>query len=222
MNLEMANNPQFPDPGTVMDHSNYCDWVWSSINITNNGPDTTSVNVKDVGDGFVYYNPSIGWNGYVRSNNGTGWIWDDKFDVKTGNGTYNIPNGETYQIAILGYINKTGTITNTVNQIYQDIYSPDPYPTVQCKPECTTSSMIRLNKEFRSTFNGSALRNANYRDWVYSVHPQPTVALMLLTSYTKLLHQDSLLMEHMLVSKDNGLTWVEMMDLTMLEQVVEH
>ena len=204
-----ANNPEYPNPGNVVDHSNYYSWVWSCINITNNGPDNASVTIKDTGsNGFVYYNPSIGWNGYVRSNNGTGWIWDNNFDVKTGTGTYSISNGETYQVAILGYVNQTGTITNTVTQISQDIYSPEPYPTVSANLHVPSASIIRLNNEFRSTVNGTAISSASYRQWVYSV------------STTTNSGPDSANVRYQItstgftpngtygVSKDNGLTWV--------------
>ena len=201
-------SPQFPDPGTVIDHSNYCDWVWSCINITNDGPDNASVTIEDIGSkGFVYYNPSIGWNGYVRSNNGTGWIWDDNFDVKTGVGTYYIPNGETYQVAILGYANKTGTITNTVNQISQDIYSPDPYPTVSANLEVSPAAVIRMNKEFRSTLNGSPIYDANYRDWVYGVvstiNSGPNAANVIYQITSSGFTPNGIYA----VSTDNGLTW---------------
>ena len=197
-----ADSAEFPDPGPVKDQSNYCDWVWSSINITNNGPDTTSVNVKDVGDGFVYYNPSIGWNGYVRFNNGTGWVWDDKFDVKTGNGTYNIPNGETYQIAILGYVNRTGTIKNEVYQGADAVASADATLNVPA------AAMIRLNQEFRYAYNGSAVRNAYYRDRIYSVtttkNNGPNAANVVYHIISSGFTSDG----KYLVSKDNGATWV--------------
>ena len=204
-----ANNPEYPNPGNVVDHSNYYSWVWSCINITNNGPDNASVTIKDTGsNGFVYYNPSIGWNGYVRYNNGTGWIWDNNFDVKTGTGTYSISNGETFQVAILGYVNQTGTITNTVTQISQDIYSPEPYPTVSANLHVPLASIIRLNNEFRSTVNGAAISSASYRQWVYSVtttiNSGPDSANVRYqfnsTGFTPNGTYG--------VSKDNGLTWV--------------
>ena len=165
-----AHSTEFPNPGNVIYNSNYCNWVWASINMTNNGPDAASITIQDIGSkGFVYYNPIIGWNGYVRFNNGTGWIWDDNFNVKTGVGSYYIPNGETYQVAILGYINQTGNITNTVKEISQDINSPNPYPTVNSTLNVPRAAIIRLKDEFRSTLSGSAIHNANYLDYVYSV-----------------------------------------------------
>ena len=204
-----ANNPEYPNPGNVIDHSNYYSWVWSCINITNNGPDNAMVTIKDTGsNGFVYYNPSIGWNGYVRFNNGTGWVWDNNFDVKTGTGTYSILNGATYQVAILGYVNQTGTITNTVNQISQDIYSPEPYPTVSANLHVPSASIIRLNNEFRSTVNGEAISSASYRQWVYSVTtttnsgPDTANARYQFTS-TGFTPNGTYG-----VSKDNGVTWV--------------
>ena len=165
-----AYNPGFPNPGNITNHSNYCSWVWTNINITNNGPDDTNVTIEDIGSkGFIYYNPTIGWNGYVRFNNGSGWTWDNNFNVTTGLGTYDISSGDTYQIAILGYINQTGNITNTVNEISQDAYSPDPYPSVNATLNVPKAAIIRLKEEFRTSLNGSAIHNLNYLDWVYAV-----------------------------------------------------
>ncbi|WP_048190948.1 chitobiase/beta-hexosaminidase C-terminal domain-containing protein [Methanobacterium sp. SMA-27] len=165
-----AYSQGFPNPGNVTNHSNYCNWVWTTINITNDGPRDTNVTIENIeSNGFIYYNPKIGWNGYVRFNNGSGWTWDNNFNVTTGLGTYDISSGDTYQIAILGYINQTGNITNTVNEISQDAYSPDPYPSANATLNVPKAAIIRLKEEFRTSLNGSAIHNLNYLDWVYAV-----------------------------------------------------
>lgn len=165
-----AYNPGYPNPGNEISQSDYCNWAWNDINITNNGPDDTNVTIADNGSkGFVYYDPSIGWKGYVRFNNGSGWIWDNNFNVTTGLGTYDIANGDSYQIAILGYINQTGNITNTVNEISQDVYTPDPYPSANATLTIPKAAIIKLNEGFRDSLNGSTISDGNYLDWVYAV-----------------------------------------------------
>ena len=153
-----AYNPGYPNPGKDVTHSNYCNWVWNDINLTNNGPDDTNVTIKDNGSkGFIYYDPSIGWTGYVRINNGSGWVWDNNFNVTTGVGTYGIASGDSYQIAILGYINRTGNITNTVTEISQDSSSPDPYPSANATLIIPNAAIIKLKQNFRNSLNGSTL-----------------------------------------------------------------
>ncbi len=165
-----ASSPGYPTPGNVTTKANYCNNIWADIHITNNGPSSANVTIYDNGsNGFVYYNPSIGWTGYVRFNNGTGWTWDQNFNVTTGYGTYNIPSGSTYEIAILGYINQTGTVDNTVSETNQSVYSPNPYPTVNATISVPAAAMIKLKNKFSTTLTGEPITNANYLDWVYSV-----------------------------------------------------
>ena len=204
-----AYSKGFPNPGNLTNHSNYCNWVWTTINITNNGPNDTNVTIENIeSKGFIYYNPTIGWNGYVRFNNGSGWTWDNNFNVTTGLGTYDIANGDTYQVAILGYINHTGNITNTVNEIYQDVYSPDPYPSANSTLNVPKAAIIRLNETFRKSLNGSAIHNLNYLDWVYSISTTTNNG----PDTTNVKYQDIssgfTSNGNYAVSKDGGLTWV--------------
>ena len=98
-----VNKTNFSKPGNVVTQSNYCNWVWTVINIKNNGPDAGNITIKDTGSsGFIYYNPKIKWNGWVLYNDGTGWVKDKNFNITTGMGSYYILAGQTYQIAILG------------------------------------------------------------------------------------------------------------------------
>ena len=208
-NFRDAHSPGYPNPGNTINQANYDNWAWTVINITNNGPDDTNVTIQDNGsNGFVYYNPSIGWKGYVRINNGTGWTWDNNFNVTTGLGTYYLPSGANYQIAILGYMNQTGTVTNTVQEISQDAYTSNPYPSVTTTLTVPPSAIIKLNQEFRTSLTGSPIENATYLDWVYNVitttnnGPNSANVKYQITS-TGLTPNGTYE-----ISTDNGLTWI--------------
>ena len=206
---EFRNSSQnYPNPGNVVDHANYCNWVWLNINVTNNGPDDSSITLHDNGTGFIFYNPQIGWTGWVRFNNGSGWGKDDIFNVKTGTGTYYIPNGATYQIAILGYVNRTGKIFNTAEEISQDTnLETGTYPSVLSSINVPKSSIIRLKQEFRKDLNGTALKEANNHDKIYSIinvqnQGPDSTNTSFQVSPTGLSFENSYA-----VSKDNGVTW---------------
>lgn len=205
--FQSADKDGYPNPGKTINSANYTKWVWTNIIITNNGPDDSKITIKDQGKGFVFYNPQIGWKGWIRFNNGTGWQNDTNFDVKTGTGTYFVPNGSTYQIAILGYVNSTGTIRNDVTEIYQDTSGPDIYPSAFTTLTVPAAAVIRLKGEFRSSLKGSSIKTANYKSWVYSVTsatnqgPDSTNALFKID--TNGLSSDGTYA----VSRDNGKTW---------------
>ncbi len=205
-----AYKPGYPNPGNSINKSNYCNWVWININLTNNGPDDTNVTIKDnASNGLIYYNPSIGWIGYVRFNNGTGWTWDNNFNVTTGLGTYSIPNGATYQIAILGYVNQTGNIINNVTEISQDSYSPDPYPSVNSSLTIPKAAMIKVKQDFRTTLNGSPINTGNYHDWVYAVTTTTNNGPDASNVKYKNTHSGFTPNGVYYVSTDNGITWVK-------------
>jgi uncharacterized repeat protein (TIGR01451 family) len=203
-----AHSPGYPNPGNVINNGSYDNWAWTVITLKNNGPDNASVTIQDIGStGFVYYNPSIGWSGYVRFNNGSGWIWDKNFNVTTGLGTYNLTSGVSYQIAILGYINQTGTISNTVKEISQDVSNPYPYPTVTTTLNVPPAAIIKTNEEFRTSLNGSPTKTSSYLDWVYNVIKTTNTG----PNATNVKYQITLsgLTPNgtYKVSKDNGVTW---------------
>jgi uncharacterized repeat protein (TIGR01451 family) len=206
---EFRNSSQnYPNPGNIVDSANYCNWVWMNIKVTNNGPDDSSVTLHDNGTGYIFYNPQIGWTGWVRFNNGIGWVKDNNFDVKTGTGTYCIPNGATYQIAILGYVNGTGKIFNTAEEISQNTnLETGTYPSVLSSINVSKSSIVRLKQEFRKDINGTALKEATYHDKIYRIitvqnqGPDSTTASFRVDP-TGLIFEDMYA-----VSKDNGVTW---------------
>jgi len=202
-----AGSDGYPNPGKIVNNANYCEWVWTNIIIKNNGPDDSNITIHDQGTGFVFYNAQIGWKGWVRINDGTGWKKDTKFDVKTGTGTYSIPNGSSYQIAILGYVNGTGTIRNDVTEIYQDTQEPTIYPSSSKTLQVPDAAIIRLNGEFRKSLNGSPIKTATYKSWVYSVThavnqgPNNSKAVFRIDTYG--LSTNGIYA----VSRDNGNTW---------------
>jgi uncharacterized repeat protein (TIGR01451 family) len=202
-----AGNDGYPNPGKIITSANYTKWVWTNIIITNNGPNDSNIKIKDQGTGFVFYNPKIGWNGWVRLNSGTGWKKDTNFDVKTGTGTYFIPTGSSYQIAILGYVNRTGTVRNDVTEIYQDTSGPGIYPSTYKTIDVPNAAIIRLKGEFRSSLNGASIGTATYKSWVYSVTcatnqgPNNTKAVFKIDTYGLSTNGTYA------VSRDNGNTW---------------
>ncbi len=205
-----AYNPGYPNPGSEVSQSNYCSWVWNDINITNNGPNDSNITIDDnQSKGFVYYNPSIGWQGYVRFNNGSGWTWDNNFNVTTGIGTYDVISGDSYQIAILGYINQTGTINNTVTEISQDSTSLYPYPSTNATLTIPKAAIIKLKEDFRNSLNGTTISTGNYLDWVYAVttttNNGPDTANVRYQSESGGFTPNGTYY----VSKDNGVTWVK-------------
>jgi uncharacterized repeat protein (TIGR01451 family) len=202
-----AGNDGYPNPGKIVTSANYTKWVWTNIIVTNNGPDDSNITIRDKGTGFVFYNPKIGWNGWVRINDGTGWKKDTTFNVKTGTGTYFIPNGSSYQIAILGYINSTGTIRNDVTETDQDTKGPDIYPSTYITLKVPDAAIIRLNGEFRNSLNGSPVNSSKYKNWIYSVTratnqgPNSTKAVFKIDTYGLTSNGTYA------VSMDNGKTW---------------
>jgi len=202
-----AGSDGYPNPGKVISSANYTKWVWTNIIITNNGPDDSNITIQDHGTGFIFYNPKIGWNGWVRINDGTGWKEDTNFDIKTGTGTYFLQNGSSYQIAILGYVNNTGTIRNDVTETHQDTSGPDVYPSAYTTLEVPDAAIIRLSGEFRSTLNGPSIKSAKYKSWIYSVTcaknqgPNNSKALFRIDTYG--LSPNGTYA----VSRDNGKTW---------------
>ncbi len=203
-----AGSDTYPNPGKVVTKANYTSWVWTNIVIKNNGPDDSNITIKDQGLGFVFYNTKIGWNGWVRINDGTGWKKDNNFDFKTGTGTYWITNGSTLQIAILGYVNQTGTIKNEVKEISQDTNGPNIYPSATKTLNVPDAAIIRLKGEFRSSLNGSPIKNAVYKDWIYSVtkatNQGPNKANVKFKITTSGLTSNGTYA----LSRDNGLTWI--------------
>lgn len=202
-----ADKGSYPNPGKVVYAANYTKWVWTNIIVTNNGPDDSNITIQDQGRGFVFYNPKIGWNGWVRFNDGSGWKKDTKFDVKTGTGTYSVPNGYSYQIAILGYVNGTGTIENNVNEIHQTTSGPDVYPSTSKTLNVPDAAIIRLNEGFRTSLNGPPIKTAAYKSWVYSVtsatNQGPNNSKAVLRIDTDGLTPNGTYA----VSRDNGNTW---------------
>ena len=69
----------------------------------------------------------------------------------------------------MGYINQTGTVNNTVQEISQDDYTLNPYPTITTTLTVPPSAILKLNQEFRTSLTDSSIGNANYLDWVYNV-----------------------------------------------------
>ncbi|UTB33072.1 MAG: polysaccharide deacetylase family protein [Methanobacterium sp. ERen5] len=202
-----AGNDGYPNPGQIVNSANYTKWVWTNIILTNNGPDDSNITIQDKGTGVVFYNPKIGWNGWVRINDGTGWKKDTTFNVKTGTGTYFITNGSCYQIAILGYINNTGTIRNDVTEINQDKNGPDIYPSTYQTLKVPDAAIIRLNGEFRVSLNGSPVNSSKYKNWIYSTTratnqgPNSTKAVFKIDTYGLTSNGTYA------VSRDNGKTW---------------
>ncbi|WP_048186356.1 polysaccharide deacetylase family protein [Methanobacterium lacus] len=202
-----AGNDGYPNPGKIVTSANYTKWVWTNIIVTNNGPDDSNITLRDKGTGFVFYNPKIGWNGWVRINDGTGWKKDTTFNVKTGTGTYFIPNGSSYQIAILGYINSTGTIRNDVTETDQDTKGPDIYPSTYETLKVPDAAIIRLNGEFLNSLNGSPVNSSKYKNWIYSVtrafNQGPNSTKAVFKIYTYGLTSNGTYA----VSRDDGKTW---------------
>ena len=166
--------------GPVISQTNFYDWVWGVITVTNSGPDYANVIVQDTSSNWTYYDP-VFWPDQWAFDDGNGYVWyNTNFDAITGIWTFTIPGNSTYNLAILGYISGTGTANNTATQTYQDNFNPDfplgpPYGISTSTLTVPAASIIRIGnsttlpKEFRTSLNSIPITSAHYLDWVWSV-----------------------------------------------------
>ena len=132
--IRIGNGPILPKEfrttldGPRITSAKYLDWVWSVITTSNDGPDPVNVQFQDTPLGFTN-------NGIyaVSYDNGLNWLLNDgTYDPLTGLWNINIPTGDTRLLALYGQITQTGTIQNTIAEIFQDTYNPygpfSPFP----------------------------------------------------------------------------------------------
>jgi uncharacterized repeat protein (TIGR01451 family) len=127
-------NKEFRDTlnGSAISTAHYGDWIWTVLEVWNNGPDSVWAIIKDTPYAGLDLSDS-GW--YYSIDGGATW--------NLGDGSFSIYNSSThewtvwmpeltqdsnwYYLAIPTQVTQTGILANEVEQTWQDVYAPEPF-----------------------------------------------------------------------------------------------
>ncbi|MBP2045980.1 DUF11 domain-containing protein [Methanobacterium aggregans] len=190
----------------VINSANYHDNIWTVIKAHNYGPDNaTNVQISDTLPLGLVPDYSQIWLSTDGANN---WILTSSYSGNTWTIT-DLPNGAEYWLAIWTQVTAHNTtVINTATQTGQYQYPYNGYDSSTASLTVAPAANVDLANEFRGTYNGSTITQANYHDVIWAVissyNKGPDNATMTIANIPAGFIPNG----NYTVSYDNGLTWV--------------
>ena len=190
----------------VINSANYHDNIWTVIKAHNYGPDNaTNVQISDALPSGLVPDYSNIWLSIDGANN---WISTSSYSGNTWTIT-DLPNGAEYWLAIWTQVTAHNTtVINTATQTGQYQYPYNGYDSSTASLTVAPAANVDLANEFRVTYNGSTITQANYHDVIWAVirtyNKGPDNATVTIANIPAGFIPNG----NYTVSYDNGLTWV--------------